>query len=697
MFKVDSDKEFDLEDEDFFQDIFKVSSMETSPGLLKKHHNSSDRGESIDGQQLNSHTSMPSLTIKGTEKHTFSFQQRLGSEGDGQQIPFTVQKGKDNRTCDRIFSKNIYSKLLIESRNSPESFPVCDQKHKSEPNHPISVFENVNTTFTNIPQTNSCSMRMETSIEDSTSNQLSHEELDFLSLDLDFDDSFALEGLSSNSMIKSNSPEKTISTIPHNTITQITVTSTNHSVDKKPAFENGVCPKKFSENCNKSPVLISHETTLQPKENLHLTPIMNKGHQRDESLEAISKTVLHHSSSLLNPENNKSSSKKENQVFSSISAVHQPKLHNSHLRQEGNDTPLSRKPRKRKFPGPAGLLPNLQLGQSVLEFSALDSPVPEKSPVIPTAIELPNSQTVEEEFTKVPWTNMLNDLEISESDPNSILNFNISWIVRKARTKQLPNGKVPVLVVLIKEIDVKGAEASVTFRDRTGEIQGTIHRKLVEEYQMYLKPGCVLVLKQAINERKDKSSASTSVSGSSPVLFNTAAGFIPGVSTNRRITTPQKPHSASWSDSAGIPKHEPPRLLPPTQHPAIIRTPRSQIQPNCVTESNLTKCKSAVENISSKHQNVPAKHCFPSQCVGDMTKKNIIENRKITCPVLNPEVSKFKFKTFNRTPDSLMSTKSYPFTVENEEGKHPEEHFLVEDELDHLLKNLDDETLLSTC
>ncbi|XP_076328361.1 uncharacterized protein LOC143234688 [Tachypleus tridentatus] len=482
MFKVDSDKEFDLEDEDFFQDIFKVSSVETSPELLKKLHNSTERKESNDGQ-LTSDSSVSLSTLKGTETNEVSFQQSLGSKWDGQKIPFTIQNGKDNKTCDKILSKQINSKLPIESRNAPVPLPVCDQKHKSGLNHPISVFENVDTTFANIPQQSLCSLAVKPSIESSTSNQLSPEELEFLSHDLDFNDSFALESLTCSS----KPPVKTISKIHHNTITETTVISTNNSVDKKPASGSKVLPKYFSENCNTSPVLIGHES------NHHLTPIIN---QHDESLEAISKTLPYHSSSLLNSENNKLSSEKENQVLSSNMAEHQQKLYNSCPRKEGKDTPLSKKPRKRKFPGPAGLLPNLQLGPSALEFSTLDSPVPEKPPVIPTAIELPSSQTVEDEFTKVPWTNMLNDLEIRDGDPNSILNFNISWIVRKARTKQLPNGKVPVLVVLIKEIDIKGAEASAMFQDRTGEIQGTIHRKLVEEYQMYLKPGCVLVLKQ---------------------------------------------------------------------------------------------------------------------------------------------------------------------------------------------------------
>ncbi|XP_070566043.1 homologous recombination OB-fold protein-like [Ptychodera flava] len=105
------------------------------------------------------------------------------------------------------------------------------------------------------------------------------------------------------------------------------------------------------------------------------------------------------------------------------------------------------------------------------------------------------SQDTEDEFSRGAWMNMKKDMDLNENDPNSILSqSNIAIVMRKASLKQLAKGKVPHLCVLIKSVNF--CDASAVFRDPSGEMQGTVHRKLLEEYQSDMKPGTALVLRQ---------------------------------------------------------------------------------------------------------------------------------------------------------------------------------------------------------
>nr|KAF6454971.1 hypothetical protein HJG63_001724 [Rousettus aegyptiacus] len=66
----------------------------------------------------------------------------------------------------------------------------------------------------------------------------------------------------------------------------------------------------------------------------------------------------------------------------------------------------------------------------------------------------------------------------------------------QAALKQLPGNKVPNMAVMIKSLTRSTMDASVVFKDPTGEMQGTVHRLLLETHQNELKPGSVLLLKQ---------------------------------------------------------------------------------------------------------------------------------------------------------------------------------------------------------
>uniref|UniRef100_A0A3Q3D4S2 Homologous recombination factor with OB-fold n=1 Tax=Hippocampus comes TaxID=109280 RepID=A0A3Q3D4S2_HIPCM len=127
-----------------------------------------------------------------------------------------------------------------------------------------------------------------------------------------------------------------------------------------------------------------------------------------------------------------------------------------------------RPPRTRRFPGPAGLLPQ----------------------------QVSSSQAEEEELGG-PWAAMKAEMGLDERNPACFLrSFSVVMVLRKAALKQLNKNKVPNMAVMLKSINHTHTDAKAVFRDPTGEIQGTVHRRLLEERLGELKVGAVLLLKQ---------------------------------------------------------------------------------------------------------------------------------------------------------------------------------------------------------
>ncbi|XP_058038371.1 homologous recombination OB-fold protein isoform X5 [Ahaetulla prasina] len=132
---------------------------------------------------------------------------------------------------------------------------------------------------------------------------------------------------------------------------------------------------------------------------------------------------------------------------------------------------VSLRTKTRRFPGPAGILPQQEMSIS--------------------------QQTIEEEFETGPWVAMKNELDLDEGDPSCFLQmYSISMVLRKAALKQLPKNKVPNMAVMIKSLMRTNVDAGAEFKDPTGEMQGTIHRLLLEEKESEFKTGSVLLLKQ---------------------------------------------------------------------------------------------------------------------------------------------------------------------------------------------------------
>uniref|UniRef100_A0A3B4AMC9 Homologous recombination OB-fold protein OB-fold domain-containing protein n=1 Tax=Periophthalmus magnuspinnatus TaxID=409849 RepID=A0A3B4AMC9_9GOBI len=148
------------------------------------------------------------------------------------------------------------------------------------------------------------------------------------------------------------------------------------------------------------------------------------------------------------------------------------------------------------FPGPAGLLPQ-QVCIKIMHNLSRDG-----------------SQTEEEDFSGPAWTSMKTEMGLDERNPSCFLHtYSVVMVLRKVRSafptgesiviirvnaalKQLVKNKVPNMAVLLKSLVPTHTDAKAVFKDPTGEMQGTVHRRLLEDRAGDLKPGAVLLLKQ---------------------------------------------------------------------------------------------------------------------------------------------------------------------------------------------------------
>ncbi|XP_009980541.1 PREDICTED: uncharacterized protein C17orf53 homolog, partial [Tauraco erythrolophus] len=153
----------------------------------------------------------------------------------------------------------------------------------------------------------------------------------------------------------------------------------------------------------------------------------------------------------------------------------------------------------RRFPGPAGILPQQHAGKLLEEILVSAPHTPAHGAVAKPRTEgLPSSSPpTEEDFGKGPWLAMKMELGLDERDPSCFLRtYSVVMVLRKAALKQLPKNKVPSMAVMIKTLTRTNVDAGAVFKDLTGEMQGTVHRLLLEERQGELRPGSVLLLKQ---------------------------------------------------------------------------------------------------------------------------------------------------------------------------------------------------------
>ncbi|KAL0993258.1 hypothetical protein UPYG_G00105310 [Umbra pygmaea] len=156
------------------------------------------------------------------------------------------------------------------------------------------------------------------------------------------------------------------------------------------------------------------------------------------------------------------------------------------------------RPNARRFPGPAGMLPQQQLHCQSLDDIVVTIPqTPAHGAVARLASQVPSSQSEEEDFSGGPWAAMKAEMGLDERNPSCFLHsYSVAMVLRKAALKQLSKNKVPNMAVVLKSILHTHADAKAVFKDPTGEMQGTVHRRLLEDRLGELKTGAVLLLKQ---------------------------------------------------------------------------------------------------------------------------------------------------------------------------------------------------------
>uniref|UniRef100_A0A3B5QF32 Homologous recombination factor with OB-fold n=1 Tax=Xiphophorus maculatus TaxID=8083 RepID=A0A3B5QF32_XIPMA len=185
--------------------------------------------------------------------------------------------------------------------------------------------------------------------------------------------------------------------------------------------------------------------------------------------------------------------------------LHTPVLTNRLVQLVSASSKLPRKrqrseahqPQTRRFPGPAGLLPQQPQGRNLDEIVVSVPNTPSHGAVARLPSQCSSSQSEEEEFSGCAWAAMKAEMGLDERNPSCFLHtYSVVMVLRKAALKQLPRNKVPNMAVLLKSIIHTNADAKAVFKDPTGEIQGTVHRRLLEERCEELKAGAVLLLKQ---------------------------------------------------------------------------------------------------------------------------------------------------------------------------------------------------------
>lgn len=155
------------------------------------------------------------------------------------------------------------------------------------------------------------------------------------------------------------------------------------------------------------------------------------------------------------------------------------------------------RPRTRRFPGPAGLLPQQPQGQSLDDIVVSVPNTPAHGAVARSPSQCSSSQAEDEDFNGPAWTTLKSEMGLDERNPSCFLHtYSIVMVLRKAALKQLVKNKVPNMAVLLKSIVPTHTDAKAVFKDPTGEMQGTVHRRLLEDRAGELKAGAVLLLKQ---------------------------------------------------------------------------------------------------------------------------------------------------------------------------------------------------------
>ncbi|KAG9066220.1 hypothetical protein KI688_001441 [Linnemannia hyalina] len=167
---------------------------------------------------------------------------------------------------------------------------------------------------------------------------------------------------------------------------------------------------------------------------------------------------------------------------------------------------------KSRLPGPAGNLPRLSEEEKDQLFRSRGVPFRKDARIPDIASTSPNSSIkkkmksvsqgpIDSMFASGAWEDMLKAQRLPEYKPstlervkgtNPLLQTTISDIETRQDTHR---GKIPWLIAMIKDFTPSEIDAAVTLMDPSGEMRGTIHISVLEQYKNNeVRIGTVLVL-----------------------------------------------------------------------------------------------------------------------------------------------------------------------------------------------------------
>ncbi|KAF9186332.1 hypothetical protein BGZ51_002079 [Haplosporangium sp. Z 767] len=168
---------------------------------------------------------------------------------------------------------------------------------------------------------------------------------------------------------------------------------------------------------------------------------------------------------------------------------------------------------KRRLPGPAGNLPKLSAEEKEQLFRSRGVPFGKDTRLPGVGSISPNSSIkkkmkavahgpIDSMFATGAWEEMLRLFKLPDYKPSTLLRFKgtapmIEFSISDIENRRdLHQGKVSGLLVMIKEVSLSEIDAAVILLDPSGEMPGTIHRTVLEQYKNNeIRVGTVLALK----------------------------------------------------------------------------------------------------------------------------------------------------------------------------------------------------------
>ncbi|KAH8861565.1 hypothetical protein KSF78_0007534 [Schistosoma japonicum] len=145
--------------------------------------------------------------------------------------------------------------------------------------------------------------------------------------------------------------------------------------------------------------------------------------------------------------------------------------------------------RRRKLPGPAGLLPKLH-GHGNRQQHPIGSKSPKKK-MDDTVFDITESCLPSLLSPNQPYSSqgeeiaLLNRLQ-SECGPSIwsvVEKYSVREILKMITSNQLPKGKIPIMCGFLDEVELLPTDAKALLKDNSGALGCTIHRSVIKEYK----------------------------------------------------------------------------------------------------------------------------------------------------------------------------------------------------------------------